>query len=57
MGQDLGDQCRCQKGAPTGGLVFQFPESQLFEQYVGDDIALDRNLKLGNPETGQRRNP
>lgn len=30
------------------GLVFQFPEAQLFERYVGDDIAFGpRNLGLG----------
>ena len=29
------------------GLVFQFPEAQLFEQYVGDDVAYGpRNLDL-----------
>lgn len=29
------------------GLVFQLPEAQLFEQYVGDDVAYGpRNLKL-----------
>ncbi len=29
------------------GLVFQFPEAQLFEQYVGDDVAYGpRNLGL-----------
>ena len=29
------------------GLVFQFPEAQLFERYVGDDVAYGpRNLGL-----------
>ena len=33
------------------GLVFQFPEAQLFERYVGDDIAFGpRNLGLSHAE-------
>ena len=33
------------------GLVFQFPEAQLFERYVGDDIAYGpRRLGLGREE-------
>ena len=50
MGQDLGDpKADVKKVRQQVGLVFQFPESQLFEQYVGDDIAFGpRNLKLGN---------
>jgi len=33
------------------GLVFQQPEAQLFERYVGDDIAFGpRNLKLSREE-------
>jgi energy-coupling factor transport system ATP-binding protein len=33
------------------GLVFQFPEAQLFERYVGDDIAFGpRRLGLGRDE-------
>ncbi len=37
------------------GLVFQFPEAQLFERYVGDDIAFGpRNLKLGREEIRER---
>lgn len=37
------------------GLVFQFPEAQLFERYVGDDIAYGpRNLKLGREEIRER---
>ncbi|MCL4864222.1 MAG: energy-coupling factor transporter ATPase, partial [Caldilineaceae bacterium] len=37
------------------GLVFQFPEAQLFEQYVGDDIAYGpRNLKLSREDVRAR---
>jgi energy-coupling factor transport system ATP-binding protein len=37
------------------GLVFQQPEAQLFEQYVGDDVAYGpRNLKL-SPEAVRER--
>jgi len=37
------------------GLVFQFPEAQLFEQFVGDDIAYGpRNLKLNREEVRAR---
>jgi len=37
------------------GLVFQFPEAQLFEQYVGDDIAFGpRNLGLAREEVRAR---
>lgn len=37
------------------GLVFQFPEAQLFEQYVGDDVAYGpRNLKLSREEVRAR---
>lgn len=37
------------------GLVFQFPEAQLFEHYVGDDIAFGpRNLKLSREEVRAR---
>jgi len=37
------------------GLVFQFPEAQLFERYVGDDIAYGpRNLKLSREEIRER---
>lgn len=33
------------------GLVFQFPEAQLFEKYVGDDVAFGpRQLKLSKEE-------
>jgi energy-coupling factor transport system ATP-binding protein len=37
------------------GLVFQAPEAQLFEQYVGDDVAYGpRNLKLPREEVRER---
>lgn len=37
------------------GLVFQFPEAQLFEQFVGDDVAYGpRNLKLSREEVRAR---
>lgn len=37
------------------GLVFQFPEAQLFEKYVGDDIAFGpRQLKLSREEVRER---
>jgi energy-coupling factor transport system ATP-binding protein len=50
-----------QKSAPIRdirrrvGLVFQQPEAQLFERYVGDDIAYGpRNLKLSKDEIRER---
>lgn len=37
------------------GLVFQLPEAQLFEHYVGDDVAFGpRNLKLSRAEVRAR---
>ena len=37
------------------GLVFQFPEAQLFERFVGDDIAYGpRNLKLSREDVRAR---
>jgi energy-coupling factor transporter ATPase len=37
------------------GLVFQSPEAQLFERYVGDDVAFGpRNLGLDRPTVRQR---
>ena len=37
------------------GLVFQAPEAQLFEQYVGDDVAYGpRNLKLSKDAVRER---
>lgn len=56
LGHDLGDPkvdvkaVRCQVG-----LVFQFPEAQLFERYVGDDVAFGpRNLGLSREEVRAR---
>ncbi len=40
LGQDLADPAVDLRAVRrTVGLVFQMPEAQLFEQYVGDDIA------------------
>ena len=55
LGQDL----RAVKDIKTVrrrvGLVFQSPEAQLFENYVGDDIAYGpRNLKLSREEVRER---
>ena len=37
------------------GLVFQMPEAQLFEQYVGDDVAYGpRKQGLGREEVRAR---
>ena len=37
------------------GLVFQFPEAQLFERYVGDDVAFGpRQLGLSREEVRER---
>lgn len=37
------------------GLLFQFPEAQLFEHYVGDDVAYGpRNLKLSREDVRAR---
>jgi energy-coupling factor transport system ATP-binding protein len=37
------------------GLLFQFPEAQLFEHYVGDDVAYGpRNLQLSREEVRAR---
>ncbi len=37
------------------GLVFQFPEAQLFEKYVGDDVAFGpRQLGLSREEVRER---
>lgn len=41
----------------TVGLVFQYPEHQLFEETVYDDVAFGpRNLKLGKEEVDKRVN-
>jgi len=40
LGQDLGNPAADVRAVRRQvGLVFQFPEAQLFEQYVGDDVA------------------
>ncbi|MDE3087872.1 MAG: energy-coupling factor transporter ATPase [Chloroflexota bacterium] len=40
LGQDLSDRkLDARKLRRRVGLVFQFPEAQLFERYVGDDVA------------------
>ena len=48
LGQDLaGRSADVRAVRRQVGLVFQFPEAQLFEQYVGDDVAYGpRNLGL-----------
>ncbi len=55
-GQDLGDpRGDIRRVRRTVGLVFQFPEQQLFEPTVGDDIAFGpRKLGLGREEVRQR---
>ena len=57
--QVLGQDIRAVKDIKTVrrrvGLVFQSPEAQLFENYVGDDIAYGpRNLKLSREEVRER---
>jgi energy-coupling factor transport system ATP-binding protein len=56
FGQDLKDpQVKLLDIRRRVGLVFQFPESQLFEQYVGDDVAYGpRNFKLSREEVRSR---
>jgi energy-coupling factor transport system ATP-binding protein len=56
LGQDLSDDGLDLKWLRRQvGLIFQTPEQQLFEQYVGDDIAFGpRNFGLGPPEVRQR---
>src|SRR5262249_30448910 len=56
LGQDLSQpQVNLQAIRQRVGLVFQFPEAQLFEQFVGDDIAYGpRNLKLSRAEVRAR---
>ncbi len=52
LGQKLGDaKVDLRELRQRVGLVFQFAEAQLFEQYVGDDIAYGpRNLKLNREQ-------
>lgn len=56
LGQDLGqDEVNLRTLRQQVGLVFQFPEAQLFERYVGDDIAYGpRNLKLSREQVRER---
>ena len=56
LGQDLSDHSLDVKWLRRQvGMIFQTPEQQLFEQYVGDDIAFGpRNFGLGPPEVRQR---
>lgn len=56
LGQDLGqDEVNLRTLRQQVGLVFQFPEAQLFERYVGDDIAYGpRNLKLNREQVRER---
>jgi energy-coupling factor transport system ATP-binding protein len=56
LGQDLSDQSLDVKQLRRQvGLVFQSPEQQLFEQYVGDDVAFGpRNFGLDRLEVRQR---
>jgi energy-coupling factor transport system ATP-binding protein len=56
LGQDLRDPDLDVKGLRRQvGMIFQTPEQQLFEQYVGDDIAFGpRNYGLDRTEVRQR---
>jgi energy-coupling factor transport system ATP-binding protein len=56
LGQELGDpQADVRAVRRRVGLVFQFAEAQLFEQYVGDDVAFGpRKLALGREEVRAR---
>jgi energy-coupling factor transporter ATPase len=56
LGQDLRDAKTDVRALRRRvGLLFQNPEAQLFEQYVGDDVAYGpRNLKLGREEVRAR---
>jgi energy-coupling factor transport system ATP-binding protein len=56
LGKDLNDpQIELRSIRRQVGLLFQFPEAQLFEQFVGDDVAYGpRNLKLSREEVRAR---
>ncbi len=56
LGEDVGNpKLDVQTIRRRVGLVFQLPETQLFEQYVGDDVAYGpRNLKLSREEVRAR---
>jgi len=54
-GVDLSDRVSRRGLWRTVGLVFQYPEQQLFEETVFDDVAFGpRNLGLGKDEVRQR---
>ena len=56
FGQDVGqNKVDVKRIRASVGLVFQQPERQLFEHYVGDDVAYGpRNLKLSREEVRAR---
>jgi len=56
LGQDLRDpKIKVRQLRSRVGLLFQNAEAQLFEQYVGDDVAYGpRNLKLSREEVRAR---
>jgi energy-coupling factor transport system ATP-binding protein len=56
MGQDLADPKTDVRAVRRQiGLVFQFPEAQLFERFVGDDVAFGpRNQELSAEEIRAR---
>jgi energy-coupling factor transport system ATP-binding protein len=56
LGQDMADPATDVRSIRRRvGLLFQSPESQLFEQYVGDDVAFGpRKLKLTREEVRAR---
>jgi energy-coupling factor transport system ATP-binding protein len=56
LGQELGDpKADVRAVRRRVGLVFQFAEAQLFEQYVGDDVAYGpRKMGLGREEVRAR---
>jgi energy-coupling factor transport system ATP-binding protein len=56
LGQELGrDRATLRAVRRQVGLVFQFAEAQLFERYVGDDVAFGpRTLELSREEVRTR---
>jgi energy-coupling factor transport system ATP-binding protein len=56
LGQDLrGPSVDLRRLRRQVGLVFQFPEAQLFERFVGDDVAYGpRNMGMGREEVRAR---
>lgn len=56
LGQNLADPAVDLRGVRRAvGLVFQMPEAQLFEQYVGDDIAYGPRKQGLSPEEVRAR--